>query len=160
MIHFRHVGHVQAVLHELSPQEPINQKDLADDVDQILKGCPDEPLDDANNLSAVAYQQLTKEEDQSIARMTTPILIEIRDELVNLFLFYVLRHDGHVQALDQGLHLPTLLELPQVVRGIEQQGLEEESEANPLVVLVVPTVDETGFNDLWRELLPWSSLLT
>ena len=61
---------------------------------------------------------------------------ELDEELLALVL-RVLGDDGAVEVRHERLHLARLPHLPQVARHVEHQSLEEQDEADPLVVLVV-----------------------
>lgn len=65
------------------------------------------------------------------------IVVQIVDNVVDLLLLRVLAHDWLLQALHQHLDLAPLGRLPEVPRDVEHDGLQEQDEAHPLVVLVV-----------------------
>ena len=102
---------------EFIAQKHIHEENLTHDIDKIEK--------------------LTEEEPEGIEIM----ILDIGNEVVeNEFLsarLIVLVHDGTVEVHDQHFNFTPFPCFPEISRNIEEHGLEEENEADPLVVLVV-----------------------
>ena len=60
----------------------------------------------------------------------------INEELLS-FVFGLFGDDGAAEVQHQHLHLAGLPRLPQVAGNVEEQGLEEEDEANPLIIFMI-----------------------
>lgn len=102
---------------ELIAQEHVHEENLPDHIDKV--------------------EELTEEEAEGVK----VVILDIGDEVVeNEFLppaLVVLIYDGRVEVHDQHFDTTPFPRLPEVAWDVEEHGLEEEDEADPLVVLVV-----------------------
>lgn len=116
-LHLGEPDHVAAVRGELSVEEEVHEVDLPDDVDKV------EHFADEETVGVVL------------------VCVEIGGEVIHeKFLAVVLAlfvNDGAVEVEDEHLDAASLPGLPQVAGHVEQDGLEEQHETHPLIVLVV-----------------------
>lgn len=116
-LQFGESQHVTAVRWEFAIQEVIHEIDLADDVDEV--------------------QGFADEKPERVEIVSAQVLLEIADENFLAVLFAILVHYGHVQVEHEHFDATTFPCLPKVPWYVEEHGLEEQSEAHPLVVFVV-----------------------
>lgn len=116
-LHFGELEHIAAVGAELPIQEEVHEVDLTDDIHKV--------------------EGFAHEEAEGVEVVPVQVADEVVHEDLLAVILALLVHNGAVEVHDQHLEATALPGLPQVARHIEEDGLEEEDEAHPLVVLVV-----------------------
>ena len=99
-----------------------------------------------NNVDQV--EEFAEEEPERIPLVVVPVDGEVVGEQLDPVLLGVSINGWDVHVLDQHLDLAALPGLPEVAGDIEKECLEEECEADPLVVLVV--ADLLAFLEIGR----------
>jgi len=116
-LQFGKLEDVAAVGAEFAVQEEVHKVNLADHVHKV--------------------QGLAHKESEGVEIVAVQIANEVVHEDLLAIVLALVVHNGAVQVHHQHLEASTLPGLPQIARHVEKDGLEEEDEADPLVVLVV-----------------------
>ena len=117
LVHVGVVHHPRSVRGELIAEEHVGEVHLADDVDEV--------------------EHLAEEEADGVEVVVVQVHLEVVDQQLLAVPLGVLVDDRAVHLHHQHLALAALPDLPQVARHEEQDRLEEEHKAHPLVVLVI-----------------------
>lgn len=115
--HFSKLDHVRAVRGELSVEEEVHEVDLSNHIDEV--------------------ERLADEEPPGVEVLSVNIGGEIVDEEFHPFFFALFWNHGAVEIEDEHFDTPAFPCLPEIARNIKENGLEEENETDPLVVLVI-----------------------
>ena len=103
---------------ELSTQENVGESNVPDDNNKV--------------------EHLAQQEQQKRAGVPVPRVREVLDDRLELLLLVVtLGHVVRAELANDFLESLALQVAPDVVRKVEQDGLEEEDERDPLVIRVV-----------------------
>ena len=116
-LQFSHTQNIAAVACEFASEEEIHEEYLSEDVDKVEK--------------------FTEEKSQGVEIVVAFVVDKVVDEKADSVILGVAIDDGHIHVLNQHLDLSRFPYLPQVSRDVEKNRLEEEGEADPLVVLVI-----------------------
>lgn len=116
-LQFRHGDDAWTVGGELTAQERVHQPDLQYNVDEVA--------------------QLAEEEAVGVVVLRVQIVGEVFNEQLLAVGFTLFVDDGAVHVECEHLDAATLPRLPQVAWHVEEDRLEEQHKAHPLVVLVV-----------------------
>lgn len=118
LVHVREAQHIGAVRHEGTAQETIDQHDVDEYIDEV--------------------QSLAEEVPKSVAVVRAQTVVDVLHK-ASLTLRALRLRRGHdaAQTLGDHAHFAVLPVLPDPVRHIEADALEEQHERHPLIVAVV-----------------------
>ena len=118
LLQLSHGENVSPIGGELSAEEKVHEENLADNIDKV--------------------EDLAEVELVGVELVVVPVGAKVLDQGFDPVGLDVGLDDGHVHVLHQHLALASLPVFPQEPGNVEKQGLEEQGETHPLVVLVVP----------------------
>lgn len=108
---------ITAIGAELAVEEEVHKVDLSNHIHKV--------------------QGFAHEESEGVEIVAVQVANEVVDQDLFAIVLALIVHNRAVEIHDQHLEASAFPGLPQIARYVEQDGLEEEDEAHPLVVLVV-----------------------